>query len=301
MLVVRVRALTCGAALALLAISAPPALVAQDMVAQARALFDRGRLDSSLTLVRRAAEQEPSRAEAQYWLGMIAGRKAQTSGGLGRVTNAGRSKGGFQRAVQLEPDNPDYQEGLARFLGFAPGLFGGNRDSAIVLAERVRRVREVQGTFLLVDILRQGNDRQKARADSLVDAVARSRPAERTVLIGAAFHYSGTQRPDRALPMYERLVARDSTDLVARFGVARSLVALRRDPTRAQAILRWVIANNARAGDEGVPPAAPWWRLGQTWVQLGVPDSARAAYQQALEILPRFEQARRSLDSLSRR
>ena len=48
-------------------------------------------------------------------------------------------------------------------------------------------------------------------------------------------------------------------------------------------------------------PAAPWWRLGQTWVQLGQPDSARTAYQHALEVNARFEQARRSLDSLSRR
>jgi cytochrome c-type biogenesis protein CcmH/NrfG len=88
---------------------------------------------------------------------------------------------------------------------------------------------------------------------------------------------------------------------VARYGVARNLVMLRRDPARAQGILRWVIANNPRTGDERVEPAAPWWRLGQTWVQLGQPDSARAAYQRSLEVNPGFQQVRRSLDSLSRR
>jgi tetratricopeptide (TPR) repeat protein len=290
-----------AAALALALAAVPRPLAAQDLLAQARALYDRGRLDSALTIIRRSAEQEPNRAEAHYWLGMIAAGKAQNSGGLGRVTNASRSKAGFSRAVQLSPDNPDYLEGLVMFLGNAPGLFGGNRDSAIVLAERVRRLDEVRGTFLLANLLRRGTERQRPRADSLVDAISRARAGDRTVQIGAAQYFAGTQRPDRALPLFERVAARDSTDLVARYGVARNLVVLLRDPRRAQGILRWVIANNPRTGDERIEPAAPWWRLGQTWVQLGQPDSARSAYQHSLEINARFEQARRSLDSLARR
>ena len=187
-----------AAALALALAAAPSPLAAQDLLAQARALYDRGRLDSALTLIRRAAEQEPNRAEAHYWLGMIAGRKAQNSGGLGRIASASRSKAGFSRAVQLNPDNPDYLEGLVMFLGNAPGLFGGNRDSAIVLAERVRRLDEVRGTFLLANLLRRGTDRQRPRADSLVDAISRSRPGDRRVQIGAAQYLAGARRPDCA-------------------------------------------------------------------------------------------------------
>ena len=54
-------------------------LDAQDGLAQARALFERGRIDSALSLIRREAENRPDHAETQYWLGRIAGEKARRS------------------------------------------------------------------------------------------------------------------------------------------------------------------------------------------------------------------------------
>lgn len=286
-------------AVVLLLVAAP--LAAQDFVQQARDARRRGQLDSAYAIIQRAVEAQPNRAEAHYWLGEIAGSKAGAQGGLGALALARRSKGGFARAVELEPDNLDYIAALAGFLGQAPGIAGGDRDSAIVLAERVRQADEGRGTFLLADVLRRGDDSQKARADSVVDGYARGRAGDRVAQLRSAAFFAQTERPERALAVNERLAQRDTSDAVARYGIGRNLVVLKRDLRRAIAQLRWVLTQPVpQPPAPSFLPAAAWWRIGQAYAQLGVPDSARAAYQEALRLTPDFRPARLSLDSLPR-
>jgi tetratricopeptide (TPR) repeat protein len=295
--------LRAALSLTLVVMVAPLPATAQDGLSQARSLFDRGRIDSALALIRQEADRRPDHAETHFWLGRIAGQKARQSGGLGRVTNAGRSKSGFSRAVQLEPNNLDYLEALARYLMEAPGVMGGDRDSAIALAERIRRERPAAGTDLLTDILIRGDEREKARADSLIAALDRASPTDLGVLRRVASHWARRGRPALALGAFERIVAREPEDGVAQLLVGQFLVVMGREPRRAQAHLRqaidrWVPPTPQRGG---YPVEWAWWRLGQSYVQLGNVDSARACYAEALRVNARFEQARRSLDSLNRR
>ena len=282
---------------------APLPLGAQDGLTQARALFSRGRFDSALTVIRREADNRPDHAETQYWLGRIAADQLSRSGGISLVMNAARSRTGFSRAVELEPNNLDYLEGLARFLVIAPAMAGGNRDSAIVLAERVRRERPAEGTGLLAEFLVRGDDREKVRADSLVAALDRANPSDPNTLRVVAEHWNRRDRPGQALVASERLAARVPDDYVPHAMAGRSLVLLGREPRRAQAHLRQAIR---RWGPQirwsgSYALEALWWWLGQTYVQLGNADSARVCYEEALRINSGFEQARRSLDSLARR
>jgi tetratricopeptide (TPR) repeat protein len=293
---------TSLAALALLAVAAPAALQAQSLYEQARAAFARNQLDTAYNLIQRAAEAEPNRAEVHAWLGQIAGRKAQRGGFPGGFGAARKCKAGYSRAVALEPGNLDYLEGLAEFLSQAPGIVGGDRDSALVLAERIRRSDEARGTFLMADVLRRGNARWKARADSVLDAYAGAHAADRTAQLSVANSFARNQQDARALPFFERLAARDTSDALARYGLGRTLVVLKREPRRAQPHLWFASRAPApAAGQPSIAAGAPWWRLGQSYVQLGIPDSARICFERALQLNPQLRQARQSLDSLSRR
>ena len=246
----------------------------------------------------------------QFWLGEIAAFKARSAGfGFAGFAAARRSKAGFARAVRLAPDNPDYLQGLAEFLAQAPGIVGGDRDSALGLAEHLWRVDAVRGTLLLADIRRRGRARDRAQADSLVDALMVAYPEDRVAQGGAANYWAQTGRPQRGVAPYRKLVARDSTDGPARYGLARMLVAAGQEPLLAQRHLRYVIAHASAAAAEAGPPGSParafyvstagaWWRLGQTYRQLGMADSARLCYRRALALNPGMRQARMSLDSL---
>ncbi len=287
----------------------PATLLGQDPSA-ALAAAQRGQLDSAYVLIRRAAAAAPDSAAVQFWLGEIAGIKARTAGfSVAGFTAVRRSKSGFARAVQVEPDNPDYLQGFAEFLTQAPGIVGGDRDSAVVLAEHLRRLDAVRGTLLLADIRRRGRERDRTQADSLVAALVVAYPEDRIAQGGAANYWAQTGRPQRGVALYLKLVERDTTDAPARYGFARMLVAAGQQPRLAQRHLHYVIAHpaalSAEAGGVGAlgrrfsfSAAGAWWRLGQTYRQLGQADSARICYQRALALNPGMRQARMSLDSL---
>jgi tetratricopeptide (TPR) repeat protein len=286
--------------LAFLLVAAP--LSAQSLYEQAQGARQRNQLDSAYDLIQRAVESEPNRAEVQFLLGSIACDKAGRAGAFSAFGLARKCKAGFSRAVQLAPDSVLYLEAFAQFLSQAPGIVGGDKDSAAKLVEVVRARDDVRGAFLLAQLARGAGAAAMARADTAVEAVARSHPADHKVQLDAAGWWSGTGRGERALAAYEAMASRDPNDAVARFFLGRQLVLLKREPRRAQEHLRFAAAATVPAPGPNVStffPGAPWYRLGQTYVQLGMSDSARICFERALQISPQLTNARTALDSLT--
>ena len=292
----RTVVLACAALLA-----ARPA-AAQSLLLLARAAAERGRMDSAYTLLVRAVDAEPNRAEAQFWLAQVAVTLAAERRSLSSIGLARRAKRAFGRAVQLEPRNPQYLEGLGRYLSAAPGIVGGDRDSARALGEYLLSVDPMRGTFLLVGLLRRGNDRDKSRGDSLIDAFAAHPTGGREGLVRLGLYFS-RGRPERALPVGERLVAEDASDPLGRIVLGGALVALKREPEAAARHLRWAIDHPPAVTTDGRQywPPSLWYRLGQAYIQMDRPDSARAALREALRLEPGFRPAKQALDSLARR
>ena len=276
-------------------------LSAQSLYDQSLAARGRGQVDSAWELIQRAAELAPNAAEVQFLLGDIACQKAGTASAFSAFGLARKCKAGFSRAVELAPDSLGYVAAFASYLGQAPGIVGGDKDSAQKLIALVRARDEVRGVMLQAGLWWAGNAASKGRADSAIDAVGRSHESDRAVQFRVAQWWEQTQRLERALTVYEGMAARDPQDAVARFFVGRSLVLMKRDPRRAQQNLRFAAAATLPAAGTSVltfAPGAPWYRLGQTYEQLGMNDSARICFRRAFEINPRLDAARVSLDSL---
>ena len=274
---------------------------AQDLLGQARAAAERGAMDSAYTLLQRAVEREPDRAEAQFWLGQVAGTRASQHRTIGAFFLARRAKRAFARAVQLDPGNPVYLEGLGRYLAMAPGIVGGDRDSARAIGERLLAIDPMRGTFLLVQLLGRGGPADRARADSLLEAFAARPTGGREGLVRLGFYFARS-RPERALPVGERLMARDSADALGRLVLGYALVGLGREPAAAARHLRWALDHPPPVTTDGRQywPPIIWYFLGEAEVQLGRPDSARAAFGKTLRRAPGFRRAKQALDSLSR-
>jgi len=288
------------AALLVVATAVVPAVHAQGLFDRARSALDRGQVDSAYELIQLAADAQPDRAEVQWLLGEIACRKAGSAGPLG-VGLARKCKAALSRAVELAPDSLTYLESLAGYLSQAPGVVGGDKDSALKLAERVRQRDDARGDVLAANLLWSGDAAAKARADSLAEGALARHPAERLVQLRVAAWWASTGRPERALALYEGMAARDPQDAVVRFFLGRQLVLMKRDLRRAQEQLRFAAAAPAPPpGTQSFTPGAPWYRLGQSYLQLGMPDSARICFEQALRINPQLQPARLALDSLSR-
>lgn len=288
--------------LAFLLLAAP--LPAQSLYDRAQSARGRGQVDSAWELIQRAAELAPNAAEVQFLLGDIACQKAGTASAFSAFGLARKCEAGYARAAALAPDSLGYVAALASYLAQAPGIVGGDKDSAQKLIARVRARDEVRGVFLQAGFWWTGNAAAKERADSAVDALGKARPAERPTQFRVAQWWERTGRPERALPVYQALAARNPGDGVVQFYVGRELVLLKRNPREAQKDLNVAAAVAAPAAGPDVftfAPGAPWYRLGQTYEQLGMNDSARLCFRRALELNPQLGAARVSLDSLKHR
>ncbi len=276
----------------------------QDLLLEAKAAAERGSMDSALEFLKRAVDVEPSRAEAHFWLGQVAGTEAAHRWAVGAFFLAKRAKREFERAVRLEPNNPQFLEGLGRYLARAPGIVGGDRDSARALAVNLEKIDRMRGVSLLVELLWRSHDPgDQQRADSVIEAFAANPSGGREGLIRLGMFFSRTHKAERALPIAERLVAEDSSDAVGRWLLGGTLVTLKREPRAAARHLRWAVDHPppiTTDGREFWPPAV-WWYLGQAYAQAGHPDSARSSYEQALRLEPRFRPARAAMDSLTLR
>jgi tetratricopeptide (TPR) repeat protein len=285
-----------------LAIALAPPVRAQDLLVQARAAAERGAMDSAYTILLRAVDRQPDRAEAHFWLGQVAGtRAAEHRNLISSYFLARRAKRAFGRAVQLAPENPAYLEGLGRFLAMAPGIVGGDRDSARALGEHLLRMDRMRGTFFLAQFLGRASPADRARGDALVEAFAAHPTGGREGLVRLGLHFA-RGRPERALPIGERLVAEDSADALGRLVLGTALVALRRDPAAAVRHIRWAVEHPPPITTDGREYWLPivWYLLGEAHAQLGQGDSARAAFHETLRLEPGFRRAKTELDSLLR-
>jgi len=93
-------------------------------------LYERGDFKGAVTAFERAAAQEPESDVYAYWLGKACGRVAERAGALSAMRWAGRTRDALERAVELNPDNPDAVKALAQFYAEAPRFIGGNAKKA---------------------------------------------------------------------------------------------------------------------------------------------------------------------------
>jgi len=110
-------------------------------------LYEAGDFKGAVTAFERAAALEPESDVYAYWLGKACGRVAERAGALTALRWAGRTRDALERAVELNPDNPDAVQALAQFYEEAPRFIGGDAKKArelrahlVTLQSRAARV-----------------------------------------------------------------------------------------------------------------------------------------------------------------
>jgi len=88
----------------------------------------------------RAVEIDASDAESHYQRARALGRLAQFRGILQSLFMAGDIKGGFEKAIELNPNHGGALHGLAVFHAQAPFIAGGDGSQAVPLFERAIEV-----------------------------------------------------------------------------------------------------------------------------------------------------------------
>src|SRR5450759_2400121 len=95
-----------------------------------RAYFALEEWDRAESSCRKAALLDPDNSRFHLWLGRVYGEKADRANFLAAAGLAGKVRGEFERAVQLDPKDVDARLDLAEFYLAAPGIVGGGEQKA---------------------------------------------------------------------------------------------------------------------------------------------------------------------------
>jgi len=93
----------------------------------------------------RAFALEPSSAECALWLGRSYGRRAETASPFSAPKYASKARQYFEKAVALDPHNPDALSDLFDYYLQAPGFMGGGYDKAQRVAQQIAAMDPAQG------------------------------------------------------------------------------------------------------------------------------------------------------------
>ena len=120
----------------------------------------------AVTALEKAVSANPEDSMSAFWLGAAIGRRAEQMTGLRRLAAlplAKKSRRMFEKSVALDPSNIAALKALQEFNLDAPGIAGGSKDAARVLAGRIEALDPMRGLLAWADYHEKVGDVDSAR------------------------------------------------------------------------------------------------------------------------------------------
>ncbi len=124
-----------------------------------------GQYKSSTTYLERAVTEDSLNSSYYDWLGKAYGRRAEQSCFLTALAYAQKTREFFEKAAVLDEANQEALGDLFEYYLEAPGIVGGGIDKAEKVAERIRRLNQVEGHYVLARIAEKRRDAPTAERE----------------------------------------------------------------------------------------------------------------------------------------
>jgi tetratricopeptide (TPR) repeat protein len=225
-----------------------------------RLALQRNDHEHAVTYLEKAVALSPKDSRMQLRLGDAYGLSAQKAGLFSKMSWAGRCRVAYEKAVELDPKNIDARWSLMEFCRQAPSMVGGGNDKALVQAQEIKKL-----------------DASRGR-------------------IAVAMVYGSDKKYDLAFAEFDEALKENPSDYSALFQTGRLAAISGERLERGLAVLQQCLALTPPEGQPGHAPTQ--WRIGCILEKKGDKPGARAAYEAALKIDPKFPQAIDSLNKL---
>ncbi len=253
-------------------------------------------------------------------------------GFFAQASLARRFKKEADLALQLDPNNVDANEDLMEFNLDAPGLVGGDKKKAAELADHMVRINPVQGYLMKIELAT--HEKRTGELEQLVQQAINADPKNYEARMQAASFYvdKGTASFPQAEDQAKQAIRLDpgrarayntlaiiyaqqsrwkdldaaladaehnvSDDLAPLYQAARVIFVSNQtqELARAEKYMRTYLNQPAEGNEPSL--AAAHWRLGLILEKEGHKDQAKQELQQALNLDPALEPARKDLQRL---
>ena len=206
------------------------------------------RWDKAVAACQKAVALDPDSSDNHLWYGRALGERANRVSFLKAYGLAKRVKAEFETAVALDPRNAEALADLGEYYTEAPGIVGGGKDKAAVVADKLDDVDRARAEELRARIAASDKDTAAAEQHFRQAIAAASHPADYWMAL-ASFY----QKQNDILRMQEAI----HSGLEAEGGrgeplvnAAHLLTRAGQDPQAAIRLLRQYLASSDKSEDE---------------------------------------------------
>lgn len=236
----------------------------------------------------------PKNAQAFYWLGNAYGNRIGEVGMLSKMTMAPKLRDAFEQAVKLDPALLDARSSLIEFYLQAPGAIGGGIDKARAQATAIAKYDRAKG------LMAQGriamHEKKPAEALKAYESAYALKPGDPQLRQALIVGYQEAKRWTDAYRMIKAWIAEEPESNTAQYQLGRVAAVSGQYLGEGEAALRAYMKMPRKKDDP--QPKNVQYRLGQVLARAGRKEEARAAFQAALKLDPKFKDARDALAAL---
>jgi tetratricopeptide (TPR) repeat protein len=252
--------------------------------------------DKAADWFEKATKMNPNSSVYFDWYGRALGDRAVHASKFKLPFLAPKVKGAFERAVALDPNNLDAREDLIQYYVQAPGFVGGSKQKAREMAMEIKRRNPYRGGYDLANVC--NNDKDFACAERELIAVNRAYPDSGGSYSQLAAFYANQKQFDKSWAIIDARLKDKPGDMAATFAVGRTGALSGQQLDRAEKALKLYLSSPPAVNP--IPPANVHFRLGMVYDKEGKKDLARAEFTTALQLNPKYEDAKKALESLRR-
>ncbi len=250
--------------------------------------------DDAVEWFKKAVALDETNADFHFWLAQAYAVKLQSASFMEQGAIAPAFKEELDKAVELNPQHVMARIYLASFYLNAPPIAGGSTAKAAEQAEEILKLDPKQGHQLMAQVLMKKNDFDGAEKEYL--AVVEMDPKDVDVLFGLGRFYQEAKRWDKAFEAFEKILAIDPKHMNSLYQMGRTAVFSGENVDRAVECLKTFLTMEP---GEGIPTLGnAHWRLGMLYEKQGLKDMARKEYEEALELDPEDQNAKKALENL---
>jgi len=261
-----------------------------------RTLLSESKPGDAVDWFEKAIKLAPRSSEAQLWLGRAIGVQALRANVLRQPFLARRIKAAVDRSIELDPDNIDAREMRWQFYVMAPRVMGGGDEKARAETAEILKRNRYRGLLI------SANTATRAKDYATAERHYKTSLAEHPDSIGVASVYAfwlvARSRTTEAFAVIDAYEKRHPSALQSLYQVGRLAAATGQQLERGEEALRKYLTAPPPPALNFPSLSVVHMRLGNIAERRGNNAAARAAYEQALKLDPRSNQARRALDGL---
>jgi len=256
-------------------------------IAQLRA----GKAGDAVSSLERAVKLEPKNPRLHHLLAQAYASNVNNVGMLSKLSYAGKIRGSFQKAVELDPDFLDARFGLMQYYLMAPGVAGGSVEKAKGEAAAIAQRNPARGHMAQAQLLQQ--DKQAAAAIEAYRRAVATDPAYAPARLSLGLALHAADRLEEAFEVFERMQRELPEAGQGWYQFGRLALISGQRLEQGEVAMRHYLG---LPQSEGLPE--PKWahlRLGQILDKRGDKANAKQQIDLALRLDPDFSEARKAL------